>query len=138
MQKCKGPPFGTGAAIFDRGGLPSISVCVAVAWWFSLPALLARKRWHSSDGLIRCSSCGYKTSVIAGTIFKGTRKPLVLWFRAIWWVTSQKNGSSARGIQGVLGHSIRYEFCDGLKESQKGGEISSSRCFEKDPGKRIR
>lgn len=29
--------------------------------------------------------------------------PLTLWFRAIWWVTSQKNGASALGLQRVLG-----------------------------------
>jgi transposase-like protein len=29
--------------------------------------------------------------------------PLSLWFRAIWWVTSQKNGASALGLQRVLG-----------------------------------
>ena len=61
------------------------------------------KGWHSRDGLIRCTECDYKTSVIAGTIFEGTKKPLVLWFRAIWWVTSQKNGASARVVQQVLG-----------------------------------
>jgi len=26
-----------------------------------------------------------------------------MWFRAIWWVTSQKNGASAKGLQRVLG-----------------------------------
>lgn len=45
----------------------------------------------------------HKTSVIAGTVFEGTRKPLVLWFRAIWWITSQKNGASALGLQRILG-----------------------------------
>ena len=39
----------------------------------------------------------------AGTIFQDTRKPLTLWFRAAWWVTSQKNGASAMGVQRVLG-----------------------------------
>lgn len=39
----------------------------------------------------------------AGTIFQDTRLPLALWFRAIWYVTSQKNGVSALGIQRVLG-----------------------------------
>ena len=39
----------------------------------------------------------------AGTIFQDTRTPLVEWFRAIWWVTSQKNGASALGLQRVLG-----------------------------------
>jgi transposase-like protein len=41
--------------------------------------------------------------VTAGTVFQDTRKPLTLWFRAAWWVTSQKNGASAMGLQRVLG-----------------------------------
>jgi transposase-like protein len=41
--------------------------------------------------------------VTAGTIFQDTRKPLTLWFRAMWSVTSQKNGASAIGLQRVLG-----------------------------------
>ena len=47
--------------------------------------------------------CDYQSSVTAGTIFQDTRKPLTLWFRAVWWVTSQKNGASAMGLQRVLG-----------------------------------
>ncbi len=39
----------------------------------------------------------------AGTIFQDTRTPLTVWFRAMWWVTSQKNGVSALGLQRVLG-----------------------------------
>ena len=41
--------------------------------------------------------------MIAGTIFQGTHKSLILWFRAIWWMTGQKNGPSAMGIKRVLG-----------------------------------
>jgi len=70
---------------------------------FRCPRCGHGKGWHSRDGLIRCTACDYKASVIAGTVFEGTRKPLVLWFRAIWLVTSQKNGASARGVQRVLG-----------------------------------
>lgn len=44
-----------------------------------------------------------KTSVTAGTILQDTRKPLVDWFRAMYWVTTQKNGASALGLQKVLG-----------------------------------
>lgn len=47
--------------------------------------------------------CGCQTSVAAGTIFQDTRTPLPVWFRAIWWVTTQKNGASALGRQRVLG-----------------------------------
>lgn len=60
-----------------------------------------RKAWNTG-GLLRCTACQYKSSVIAGTIFEGTRKPLTAWFRAIWWVVSQKNGASAKGIQRIL------------------------------------
>jgi transposase-like protein len=41
--------------------------------------------------------------VTAGTIFQDTHKPLRLWFRAIWHVTSQKTGASAVSLQQVLG-----------------------------------
>jgi transposase-like protein len=41
--------------------------------------------------------------VTAGTIFQDTRKPLTVWFRAMWAVTSQKNGASAIGLQRELG-----------------------------------
>jgi transposase-like protein len=42
-------------------------------------------------------------SVTAGTIFQDSHLPLTIWFRAIWQVTSQKNGISALGLQRVLG-----------------------------------
>jgi len=41
--------------------------------------------------------------VTAGTIFQDTHSPLTVWFRAMWWMTSQKNGVSALGLQRVLG-----------------------------------
>jgi transposase-like protein len=41
--------------------------------------------------------------VTAGTIFQDTRTPLTTWFRAMWWITSQRTGASARGLQEVLG-----------------------------------
>jgi len=60
------------------------------------------KAWPLKTGLLRCVACDYKASVIAGTVFERTRKPLVLWFRAIWWVTSQKSGASAKTVQRIL------------------------------------
>lgn len=41
--------------------------------------------------------------MIAGTIFEGTRKPLKTWFLAMWFVTSQKLGTNALGLQRILG-----------------------------------
>jgi len=54
-------------------------------------------------GLFRCRGCHHETSVTAGTIFQDTHMPLTLWFRAMWHITSQKNGVSALGLQRVLG-----------------------------------
>ena len=59
--------------------------------------------WPVRQGLWECSGCGRQTSVTAGTVFQDTRQPLRLWLRAIGWVTSQKNGVSALGLQRVLG-----------------------------------
>lgn len=52
---------------------------------------------------MQCSTCGFQASVTAGTVFEGTRKPLRTWFLAMWFVTSQKQGVSALGLQRVLG-----------------------------------
>jgi hypothetical protein len=42
-------------------------------------------------------------SVTAGTLFHQTHLPLRVWFRAIWWITNQKSGASAMGLQRTLG-----------------------------------
>lgn len=70
---------------------------------YRCPRCQGAKAWEDGAGLFRCVACDYKTSATAGTIFERTRKPLVTWFRAIWLVTSQKNGVSAKGVQRVLG-----------------------------------
>ena len=59
--------------------------------------------WAMAGGWLRCRACRRETSVTAGTIFEGTRKPLRTWFLAMWFVTSQKNGVSALGLQRALG-----------------------------------
>jgi len=70
---------------------------------FVCPRCRASDAWPSSRGRFVCRSCRHQTSVTAGTIFENTRKPLTLWFRAIWYVTSQKNGASATNLQQILG-----------------------------------
>jgi transposase-like protein/Zn ribbon nucleic-acid-binding protein len=70
---------------------------------FVCPKCNNTKAWTVGNTLFECSKCGHQTSVIAGTIFQDTRMPLKTWFTAIWWVTTQKNGASAMGLQRVLG-----------------------------------
>jgi transposase-like protein len=59
--------------------------------------------WRKTRGRLQCRACRHETSVTAGTLFQDTRKPLRLWFQAIWYVVSQKNGVSALGLQRALG-----------------------------------
>jgi hypothetical protein len=71
-------------------------------------------------GLYQCRGCRSQTSVTAGTIFQDTRKPLVMWFRAMWYVTSQKNGASALGLQRVLGFGQLRDGLDMVAQVETG------------------
>jgi len=69
---------------------------------FECPKCSHDKTWTTSRELYECAHCGVQISVTSGTIFQGTRKPLHSWFRAIWYITNQKHGVSALGLQRVL------------------------------------
>lgn len=70
---------------------------------FRCPRCGREKWWAVGSTWRECAACHHQTSVTAGTVFQDTRKPLRCWFRAMWYVTSQKNGASALGLQRVLG-----------------------------------
>lgn len=70
---------------------------------FRCPRCGASKAWPLRSVLWQCAGCGRQMSVTAGTILQDTHMPLTVWFRAMWWVTAQKNGVSALGLQRVLG-----------------------------------
>lgn len=70
---------------------------------FVCPRCQAGDVWSASRGRLVCRACRYQASATAGTLFQDTHKPLRLWFRAIWQITSQKNGASAVAVQQVLG-----------------------------------
>lgn len=71
---------------------------------FRCPKCGYEKAWQINRRFLHeCAKCGFQVSVIAGTIFQDTKKPLRLWFRAIWHLTTQKYGTNALGLQRVLG-----------------------------------
>lgn len=70
---------------------------------FVCPRCGGRQGWARSGNLWLCGGCRFHTSVTAGTVFQDSKLPLTTWFRAMWQVTSQKNGMSALGLQRVLG-----------------------------------
>ena len=70
---------------------------------FVCPACSSGRYWRTAKARWMCCDCGRQTSVTSGTIFHRTRTPLSTWFAAVWFITSQKNGVSALGLQRVLG-----------------------------------
>lgn len=70
---------------------------------FVCPACGGTDAGRMQRGLWHCRICERQTSVLAGTVFQDTHLPLTVWFRAMWYITSQKNGVSALGLQRVLG-----------------------------------
>jgi len=68
--------------------------------------------WTSARRLLLCSHCGHQHSVTAGTIFHGTRKPLTLWFKALWWFSTRKTSVNATALQELLGlRSYQTAWC---------------------------
>lgn len=70
---------------------------------FRCPKCGHDRGWTNVRNDIECAQCGHQTSLTAGTVFEGTRRPLSLWFKAMWWITTQKTGGSAVGLQRLLG-----------------------------------
>ena len=75
---------------------PKEFICPACGVIGSSPLKTSRNR-------LVCQSCKHQTSVTAGTIFDKTRTPLKVWLAAAWYITNQKHGVSALGLQRVLG-----------------------------------
>lgn len=117
---------------------------------FQCPRCSRDKAWPLKNGLYQCVQCDNKISVIAGTIFHGTHKPLLLWFRAIWWLTGQKNGTSAVNVQRIMGlgsyktawswlHKLRRAMITPGRDNLSGiVEIDETFIGGEKPGKRGR
>lgn len=89
--------FATDVACIDYLGLlrwPGGFVC---------PKCGCERSWRTARSQWACADCARRTSVTAGTIFHRSHTPMSTWFAAAWFVTSQKNGVSALGLQQALG-----------------------------------
>src|SRR5512140_393249 len=75
---------------------------------FHCPRCAGRRAWAlRSRALDQCASCGHQVSLTAVTVFHGTRKPLVLWFRVIGQFLVSKSGCSAVDVSRQ--HGLKYE-----------------------------
>jgi transposase-like protein len=63
----------------------------------------AQPPYRASRTRLMCRDCRHQSTVTAGTIFDKTRTALRVWLAAAWYLTNQKQGVSALGLQRVLG-----------------------------------
>ncbi|MBA7698562.1 hypothetical protein ES703_107240 [subsurface metagenome] len=118
---------------------------------YRCPKCMHENAWPVKEGtLFECTRCHYKASVTAGTIFDRTRTQLTKWFRAIWFVTSQKSGASALNLKKglLLGsyetawtwlHKLRRAMFRPGRERLSGViEVDETYVGGEKPGKRVR
>jgi transposase-like protein len=70
---------------------------------FVCPVCEGTEAWRTGRKMWMCTSCKRKTSVTAGTIFHRSHTAISTWFAAAWFVTSSKNGVSAKSLEQQLG-----------------------------------
>ena len=60
--------------------------------------------WTERGGfLFECAACGHQTSLTSGTLLEKTRKPLKMWFRAVFEISTRRTGISAKDLQRIMG-----------------------------------
>ena len=82
----------------------------AVRWpnGFDCPRCGHKAHYVLRDGarkVFQCNACRHQASLIAGTVFQGTKLPLTIWFLAIYLISQAKTGLSALALKRQLGVS---------------------------------
>lgn len=73
-----------------------------------------------------CGKEGYRFSVLKGTIFENTNKPLRQWFRVMHMMLTSKKSVSALQIYRVMGfgsYSIALNMCNKIRVAMSGEDF---------------
>ena len=74
------------------GGQPACARCTST------------RVWTIREGTtFECADCGHQTSLTSGTLLEKTHKPLKMWFRAIFEISTRRTGISAKDLQRIMG-----------------------------------
>ena len=74
------------------GGTPTCARCQST------------RLWAMRNGTtFECAECHHQSSLTAGTVLEKTRKPLKLWFRAIFEISTRRTGISGKDLQRLMG-----------------------------------
>jgi len=74
------------------GDEPACARCEGTSIW-----------WIRDDTAFECAECGHQTSLTSGTILQKMRKPLKMWFRAVFEISTHRTGISAKDLQRIMG-----------------------------------
>jgi transposase-like protein len=78
----------------------------------------------------QCCACRRQTSLIAGTLFQGTKLALTVWFLAIYLISQAKTGLSALALKRYLGVSyptawlVHHKLMQAMVEREAGYVLS--------------
>ena len=107
--------FQPGLSMFEffqrYGSLEQCEAAVAACRWpqgFECSRCKAAAFWgfrRGGQAYRECTSCGYQCSLIAGTMFAGSKLPLTVWFMALQLLSQSKNNVSALELKRQLGVS---------------------------------
>lgn len=74
------------------GDTPACAECASTRLW-----TIRKGKWFE------CAECGHQTSLTSGTLLDRTRKPLKMWFRAVFEISTRRTGISAKDLQRIMG-----------------------------------
>jgi len=109
------------------------AVVIAARWpdGFWCPACGGRE--HSmvkTRDLFQCTACRRQTSPIAGTIFASTKLPLRTWFRAMYHLTQNKQGTSSvelgrrLGVTQTTAWVVKHKLAQVMMERNAGKPLT--------------
>jgi hypothetical protein len=69
------------------------------------PKCRGKEYWWTARNLMHCKQCYHQESLRTRTVFKGSKKPLCVWYGALYFVVVNKNGISALALKRLMGFS---------------------------------
>ena len=101
------------------------------ARWGGEPACArcgSKRVWAERGGfLFECGDCDHQTSLTSGTLLEKTRKPFKVWFRAVFEISSRRNGISAKELQRILGFGSLQDGVELAAQAQGGAGAPGAR-----------
>src|SRR5438034_1750452 len=87
----------------------------------------SKRVWAERGGfLFECADCDHQTSLTSGTLLEKTRKPFKVWFRAVFEISSRRNGISAKELQRIFRLRLLQDGVELAAQAQSGAGASRS------------